>query len=202
MGNYENLHKVDLHLVQKLPYRKGPIPQPHKILEILIGTLLGDAYGEKMKKGVTPYFQFKQSFIHANYLYYLYFTLAFLGYSSNNVPLPKKTSDSKGGLHTYLSFRTLAIPELSWIYYLFYVNGVKVISEDLIYYLNGRVLAYWIIDDGSWTGSGILIHCNSFSESNVFLLVKMLNDKFGIKVSVRPKYNSHIIYIYSCKFHI
>ena len=69
-------------------------------------------------------------------------------------PLSKKTSDGKGGLHTYLSFRTLAIPELSWIYYLFYVNGMKVISEeeDLIYYLNGRVLAYWIMDDGSWTG--------------------------------------------------
>jgi len=130
-------------------------------------------------------------------LYYLYFTLAFWGYTSANTPLPEITSDGKGGLHTYLSFRTLAIPELSWVYYLFYVNGVKVISEDLIYYLNGRVLAYWIMDDGSWADSGILIHCNSFSESDVFLLVKMLNDKFGIKASVRPKYNRHIIYIHA-----
>lgn len=62
---------------------------------------------------------------------------------------------------------------------------MKVISEDLIYYLNGIVLAYWTMDDGSWTGSGILIHCNSFSESNVFLLVKLLKDKYGIKVSVQ-----------------
>lgn len=91
----------------KLPYRKGPIPQ--KILDLLIGTLLGDAYGEKLKNGVTPNFQFKQSFIHVNYLYYLYFTLAFWGYTSANAPLPKTTSDGKGGLHTYLSFRTLAI---------------------------------------------------------------------------------------------
>jgi len=72
---------------------------------------------------------------YANYLYYLYFTLAFLGYTSAIGPLPKTTSDGKGGLHTYLIFRTLAIPELSWIYYLFYVNDVKVVSEDLIYYL-------------------------------------------------------------------
>jgi hypothetical protein len=40
----------------KLPYRKGPIPHIQKKLELLIGTLLGDAYGEKLKKGVTPYF--------------------------------------------------------------------------------------------------------------------------------------------------
>jgi hypothetical protein len=59
----------------KLPHRIGPVPP--KIIDILIGTLLGDCAGEKHSKGKTPIFHFKQSLNHAFYLYFLYFTFNF-----------------------------------------------------------------------------------------------------------------------------
>ena len=50
------------------------------VADILIGTLLGDCCGELHTNGVTPCFHFKQSIIHADYIYFLYFTFLFWGY--------------------------------------------------------------------------------------------------------------------------
>lgn len=112
----------------------------------------------------------------------MYFTFAFWGYTSANCPIPRKTYDGKGGLQTYLSFRTLARPELSWMLGPLFIlcrwlGPNKVVPANIKWPvsgrwpvpipINGRVLAYWIMDDGSWTGSGVLIHSNSFSESDV-----------------------------------
>ncbi len=80
---------------------------------------------------------------------------------------------------------------------MFYPNGLKIVPVNLIEYLNARVLAFWIMDDGSWTGSGILLHCNSFSYSDTVTLANMLNTKFGLTTSVRAKGNGHIIYIHA-----
>jgi hypothetical protein len=60
---------------------------PHNldIISILFGSLLGDAHGERLKSdGVR--FRFKQSIIHKDYLFFLYFKLKELGYVNNNLP--------------------------------------------------------------------------------------------------------------------
>lgn len=165
----------------KLPHRTDPVPQ--KIIDILIGTLLGDCGGELSKNAVTPIFHFKQSIKHSDYIYFLYFTFVFWGYTSSKSPIPKNTLDSKGNTHKYLDFRTLSIPSLSWIYYMFYPKGIKIVPINLEKYLNRRVLAYWICDDGSWTGSGIKLHTNNFTKSDTIKLCTILNSKFGIITS-------------------
>jgi hypothetical protein len=53
------------------------------------------------------------------------------------------------------------------------------------------------MDDGSWDGSGILLHTNSFTKSDVTMLANMLTKKFGINTSLRSKGNNYIIYIKS-----
>lgn len=179
----------------KQKHRTGATPQ--KILDFLIGGLLGDASGELYSTSKTPIFSFKQSVKHAEYLYYLYLIFLYWGYTSLNVPLPTKTKDGAGNTHEYLRFRTFAIPSLSWIYYMFYPNGLKVVPHNIGDYFNSRVLAVWIMDDGSWVGSGILLHCNSFSLSDVQRLVELLKDKFQFKASIRAKGNNHIIYIHA-----
>lgn len=168
-----------------------------KIVEMLIRRLLGDASGELQAKGKTPTICFKQSIIHANYLYFLYFIFLFLGYTSSNVTIPRYTKDSAENTYQYLKFRTLAIPSLSWIFEMFYPNGPKIVPHNISDYFNSRVLAFWLMDDGSWSGSGILLHCNSFSLSYVQRLAELLRNKFQFKGSLRAKGNKHLIYIHA-----
>jgi hypothetical protein len=53
------------------------------------------------------------------------------------------------------------------------------------------------MDDGSWTGSGILIHCNSFNLLDVQRLALLLKEKFHIKVTIRKKDRYNILYIHA-----
>lgn len=180
---------------------------PFKIQDILIGCLLGDAYGEKQASGLTPNFAFRQGMVHANYLYFLYFTFANWGYTSSNAPIPALTKDGKGNTHLALRFRTLAIPSLSWISDMFYIHshqngkGVvekkKIVPKHISKYLNARALAYWIMDDGSWAGSGTLLHFNSFKLSDVERLAHLLKISFNLRVTIRAKDNNHILYIHA-----
>lgn len=177
------------------PYRKGEVPS--KIQDILIGCLLGDASGELGAKGKTPCFAFKQGMVHANYLYFLYFVFSNWGFTAQgtSVPIPFSTKDNKGNLHLALRFRTLAAPNLSYLYDMFYNNKKKIVPRNIAEILNARALAYWIMDDGSWAGSGVLLHTNNFVLSDVELLAKTLKEKFNLQLTIRVKGNNHIIYI-------
>lgn len=180
-------------------HRAGEVPQ--KIKDILIGCLLGDASGEKSRQAKTPLFSFKQGIIHADYLYFLYFSFLNWGYTSSNVPIPLLTKDSKGKTHQYLRFRTLSIPDLAFIYEMFYteINGVKkkIVPININKFFNPRVLAYWIMDDGSWAKSGILLHSNNFTLCEVECLVKLLTEKYNLRITIRKKGKNHIIYIHA-----
>jgi hypothetical protein len=179
----------------KQPYRKGAVPP--KIQDILIGCLLGDASWELGPKGKTPCFSFKQGMIHADYLYFLYFLFTNWGYTNSNVPIPFSSQDGKGNTQLALRFRTLAVPNLSYIYDMFYPNNKKIVPSNIGDYLNTRALAFWIMDDGSWTGSGVLLHCNNFILSDVKLLANILKELFNLRVTVRVKGENHILYIHA-----
>jgi hypothetical protein len=81
------------------------------------------------------------------------------------------------------------------IYLLFYPKGVKTIPLDIAKYLILRALAFWVMDDGSWAGNGLLLHTNSFKVSEVDLLIVALHEKFGFNPKKRNKYSKWIIYI-------
>ena len=45
-------------------------------------------------------------------------------------------------------------------------------------------LAYWIMDDGVFTGTGLKIYTNAFRQDELNLLVEALDQKFSIKASI------------------
>lgn len=59
--------------------RRNPLTKPQLrivpqiIIDMVVGSLLGDCHGTIPHKGVNPVFEFKQSTIHSAYLFYMYF---------------------------------------------------------------------------------------------------------------------------------
>ncbi len=67
----------------------------------------------------------------------------------------------------------------------------KVVPANIADYLTPRALAYWISEDGAYTGAGILLHTNCFTREEVELLISLLES--GIKSNIRAKYDNWII---------
>ena len=57
----------------------------------------------------------------------------------------------------------------------FYLEGKKIIPNNIADLLTEVSLAYWIMDDGSFTGSGLKLHTNAFSLEELNLLVEALD---------------------------
>ena len=55
-------------------------------------------------------------------------------------------------------------------------------------------IAYWICDDGGKSGQGFHFATNDFTYKEVQILVKILQDKFGLKCSIHSR---NRIYIWS-----
>ena len=52
------------------------------------------------------------------------------------------------------------------MYEKFYVNGQKVVPANIADILTPVGLAYWIMDDGGFTGTGLKIYTNAFSQDD------------------------------------
>lgn len=123
------------------PPPSGPIPQI--ILDILVGTLLGDSHGSIPTGGVNPVFEFKQSIIHSSYLIYMYAIFHDYGYSNASFPIAYFTGDGKGGRHQFMRFRTIANNVFMTLFLSFYPTGVgKVLPTNIFELLTPRALAF------------------------------------------------------------
>ena len=94
--------------------------------------------------------------------------------------LIKKT----GKIRYSLSFSTLALPCFNELYESFYFEGKKIIPNNIVDFLTPVSLAYWIMDDGSFTGSGLKLHTNAFNLEELNLLVEALDKNFSLKASI------------------
>jgi len=76
-------------------------PHNQDVLSVLVGSLLGDGYAERLKNGGVR-FRFRQTVKHKEYLFYLYDFFNKRGYCSNNLPVLFKQVD---GDKTFESYR-------------------------------------------------------------------------------------------------
>lgn len=168
----------------------------------IIGHMLGDGCIVYSKTSIIPYFQFIQALQKVNYLMFSFNYLSLLCES-----LPKGQSSIRRGKNLFaISFRTRSYPFLLKIHNLFYkkINGnwVKYISNDLIFYLSPRVLAFWFMDDGAKAGTSVYLHTKGFTLVDVYKLAGMLHYKFGLNVTVQIHDNRPVIYIKAKSFQL
>lgn len=144
---------------------------------------------------------FRQGSGNAAYLLHLYELFQVYVASPPVINSIKEESKNTGGevkVRYNLSFSTLALPCFNELYESFYPNGVKVVPVNIADLLSPISLAYWIMDDGSFTGNGIKLYTDAFSLIELDLLIKALDKNFKIKATInihnsaKGQYNLYI----------
>lgn len=107
---YNHLYKSISFSIPNTRSNKRIGPHSEAVLSILFGSLLGDVHGERLKSGGVR-FRFKQSIIHKDFIFFLYFKLKELGYVNNN--LPSFFKDKYGDSY---KFDTYCYNNLLWLY--------------------------------------------------------------------------------------
>ena len=102
--------------------------------------------------------------------------------------------------YSSLTLRTKSFSLFTEYYNLFYLNGVKVIPNNIGDLLTPLGLAHWIMQDGSYhkVSKGIALCTDSFKKEEVELLLSVLQTKFNLICTIQksPSQNSNRFRIY------
>lgn len=200
-GNYF-AQQDDIFLLNILPFTKSRMKASHRIgphnsiiIDIQIGSLLGDGWAEK-RIGATR-FHIHASAKNVEYIMWIHKILSTHGYCNDNKPKIRKQIGKKGKIDYSIKIRTWSFTSQNYIYNTFYINRIKVIPnyEFLMDHLTPLALAIWIMDDGSKDGSGLRISTNCLKEEEILILLKVLKDKFNLLANIRKQNKQFVIYI-------
>lgn len=165
------------------------------IISQLVGHLLGDGSIPITKTSVNPLFIFTQTAKRFNYVWFVYNKLIHYSNASPTLTLNKRNNIIHGTLRVY----TRSYPYLHILRDIFYrkVDNkyVKYISDELFYYLDDVVLAFWAMDDGTKSYNGFRTYTNSFTFQEVYKLAGILHYKFNLHCTVQNANGKPVINI-------
>ena len=169
---------------------------PDYLHEIIIGSMLGDLSAEKPNKNCNTRLQFKQSLMNKKYIEHTY--ALFKEYCGTKPLIMSKYDPRVNKLKVYsaVKFQTLSLSCFNIYKQLFYdTAGKKIVPLNIEQLLTNRGLTYWFMDDGYKSLKGFYICTESFSLSEIELLVNVLINKFGLRSSYHKTTNGYRIYI-------
>lgn len=133
---------------------------------------------------------FAQSGDHSKYFWSVFFPLAHYCSSvpivRNRIRFDKQTIG--------LQFFTRSFPCFTELYHLFYVNGVKIIPDNIYNLLTPVALAHLIQGDGSAQRHGLIICTDSYTTPEVVRLINVLMIRYRLDCSLRFHTSSQHIY--------
>lgn len=184
----------------KIPALNRIGPHRSEIYSIFYGTLLGDGYGERHGQGARIHFH--QSHIHCEYLYWLHQRIRQYGYVSPIQPKLSFQIGEKGQRYSSLKFRTWTFSSLvplvnDWYEPATVLGGKrrKILPFNREEFYTPLSLALTIMDDGHFTGAGIQIATDCFTESEIHRLKEIISRKFNLDVSIHKKKTGWRLYI-------
>jgi len=179
---------VDMMAV--LPLAISAVGNPY-LEQAMVGLMLGDGTLVKKYTGGGTYFKFAQGTIHYGYLLHVFNLFQEAGLVLMTAP-SMGTSVINGVTYTWAQFTTVSLAAWNTLHSMWYVNGVKVIPMNIDLLLTPIAMAYWFMDDGGWTGPGIHINTNSFTQEDVLRLLNVLKNKYGLKCSIHSRNRIYI----------
>lgn len=146
-----------------------------KMKDLVFGSLLGDLHLQKVE-GVNryAYIRAEQGIKQKDYLYYKYEILKQLCKSA-----PKKYKD-----RSYY-FNTKGHKVLNKYFDMFYSTGKKVVPQEFEEHITNDALLYWILDDGTKSGTSFEITADGFSKEDCERVIDVLKRKFGYETKLR-----------------
>jgi hypothetical protein len=127
---------------------------------------------------------FKQGVVHKEYLLGLYEQFKDLcpaGPKVHNSQPDKRT----GKVYSTIRFYTYSLPCFNQLYNLFYLDGRKLVPQNIAELLTLRGLASWVSEDGKRVkGVGVTLCTDSFSSLEINLLREALKINFNLNTSI------------------
>jgi hypothetical protein len=80
---------------------------------------------------------------------------------------------------------------------MFYINNKKIVPLELYNLLDYESLAYWIMGDGTKSGTGIVLQTQSFTVKKCVFIISVLMYKFDLVCNLYMQINQPTIYINS-----
>jgi LAGLIDADG DNA endonuclease family protein len=165
---------------------------PNNILSVFIGIILSDANLSISSYKGNARLQFKQNIKHIKYFYFVFFKLC---HYCSKAPYTTRTILHKKE-HIGLGFTTRALPCITELYKIFYVDNKKKIPSNLFDLLSWEALAHWISGDGTYN-SGVRLQTEFFSVKDVVFILNILMIKFNLDCCLHKQRSYFIIYIKS-----
>lgn len=151
---------------------------------IIIGLLLSDGwltFASKTHKNAR--LGFAQSLGNSNYFLYVFFQLSH--YCSSSLIIRNRTYRGKENIG--LQFFTRSLPCFTELYYWFYLEGIKIIPNNIYDILTPVALAHWIMGDGQASRHGLVLCTNSYSCQDVVKLINVLMIRYRIECTIHLK---------------
>lgn len=164
------------------------LPLPKNIMDPLIGNLLGDGhlgYNNKNKEGkYTGNVWYSMTLKSKEYTYYLWGQI-YSPICTATLPFPWP-SPKTGKPATQYNFHTRSLPILTEMHSLWYVwnktlnKYIKIVPLNIGNLISPIGLAHWIMDDGYWSEGCVFLCTDSFTSTEIDLLICVLQSKFGL----------------------
>lgn len=154
--------------------------------QALIGLTLGDIHVKRLKPYYNTNLRVEQSLAHESYLFYLYNMFKNLVATPPMSP-KRKPHKVTGKIYPSLTFSTLAFPSLNIFHELFYNTGKKGVPLNISDYFTEISFAFWIMDDGTKAVGALKLCTESFTYSDILILIDMLKTKFDIQSSPQKR---------------
>ena len=189
-----DIYKLSVRKLYKLVknYRKKLESNPNLLLtksqhNLIIGDLLGDANIKQREKNCS--FRVGHSRKQKKYLYWKYnilkeFIKNTLYWNIRN--LNDRTIET-------LEFATFTHIVFNYYRKLFYKNGIKTVTREILNLLNPRSLAVWLCDDGSYCKKYryIILSTNSFSLNEHEIMKKYFEEVWGLSPTIGFRDNKY-----------
>jgi len=162
---------------------------PPYLAGVVVGLCLSDGYLRVVKGCKNALLQFNQSVKNSEYFWFVFRLLAPL-----IISWPKLYTHVRSGtVCSSLHLVTRALPCFTKLHSLFYVNGLKCIPDSSIIYhlLTPIALAHWLIGDGAWKGSGVIICTDSYTISDCVRLMNVLRLRYNLDCTLQISAGKH-----------
>src|SRR3989338_7461386 len=159
---------------------------PAHQLDVIIGSLLGDARLECRSKGIrakyTARFRVHHGYKQKEYVWWKYEILKNLVSSK---PREISWTNKKRNLNEVSwYFHTKSLKNFGIIHEIFYRNGVKKFPREILPIFSDQMLAIWYMDDGSNNHSNVTLSTHSFSLKDQQIIADFLKKKYHINPTI------------------